>query len=109
MNYVEAFATLAALVAATPVVTQAIRKLLKIEGGVWAQVLSWVVGLVLCMFGWVFDLGFLADITWWQALIYGIAASLAANGVFDIPFVQWILDLIFGKIGNSSTRYRKTF
>ena len=102
MDYVEAFETLAALVAATPVITQAVKKIINKDLPSWAnQLISWVIGILLTMFGWFFNLGFLEPMTWWAALIVGFGVSLAANGVFDTGFVKWLLELIFGKINKS--------
>lgn len=103
MEFTEIFATMTALVAAIPVVTQAIKKIINKDLPSWVnQVLSWGVGIVLCMFGWFFDLGCLDALNWWQALLVGFGTSLAANGVFDISLIKWILNLIFGKVGVST-------
>lgn len=99
MDFSSAFATFASIVAAVPVVTEAIKKLIGVDlAPAVNQIISWVVGIAVCMLGYVFDLGCLADVTWWQALIIGFGVSLASNGVFDIEFVKWILGLIFSKI-----------
>lgn len=99
MDFVSIFTTLASLVAGIPVVTQAIKKIIGKELPGWTnQLISWLVGIGVTMFGWFFDLGCLVDASWWQALIIGFGVSLAANGVFDINFVKWILELVFGKI-----------
>ena len=93
------FSTLTSLVAAIPVVTQGVKKLIDVELPSWVnQVLSWTIGIVLCFAGWLLNLGFLVDTTWWQTLIIGIGVSLAANGVFDIELVKNFLNCIFGKI-----------
>jgi hypothetical protein len=98
MDFMSIFETLAALVAAVPVITQAIKKLAG-ELPSWAnQLISWVVGIILVMFAWAFDLGCMANAEVWQALIVGVGVSLSANGVFDIKLIQWVLELIFGKI-----------
>lgn len=53
MDFVSVFSTLAALVAGVPVVTQAIKKLIGKELPGWAnQLISWIVAIGLCMFGW---------------------------------------------------------
>lgn len=93
------FTTLASLVAGVPVVTQAIKRIINKDLPGWAnQLISWIIGIAITMFGWFFDLGCLADANWWQALIVGFGVSLAANGVFDINLIKWLLELIFGKI-----------
>lgn len=102
MDFMSVFATLASLVAAVPVVTQAIKKIINKEIPGWAsQLISWLVGIGLTVFGWFFNLGCLVDASWWQALIVGLGVSLASNGVFDIVFIKQLLELIFGKIKKS--------
>lgn len=94
-DYEVAFATFAALVAAIPFVVQAIKKLIpSIESSSLAtQIVSWVTGLAVTMIGWAFHLGFLNDLEWWMALLYGLGASLAANGIFDTGFIEWFIGL----------------
>ena len=57
------------------------------------QIVSWVTGLVVTMVGWIFNLGFLNDLEWWMAILYGLGASLAANGIFDTGFIEWFIGL----------------
>ena len=99
MDIVSIFGTLAAIVAIVPVITQGIKKLFNKNLPGWAnQLMSWGISILVCFFGWFFDLGILADTNWWQTLIVGIGTGLAANGVFDIEIVKQFLELIFGKI-----------
>ena len=88
------FVTFAALVALIPFAMQLFKKLIPDAVGWFTQICSWLVGIILTMFGWYFNLGFLADMTWWLALLYGFGASLAANGIFDIGLIEWILQLV---------------
>lgn len=98
MDIYSCFETFAAIVALIPVITEGIKSLIKKELPSWInQLLSWIVGLTISFFGWFFNLGILSDLTWWQSLVIGIGASLAANGVFDINLVKQLLQLIFGK------------
>ena len=102
MDITSVFGTFAAIVADVPVITQAIKKLIKKEIPGWAnQLISWGVSILVCFFGWFFDLGFLADINWWQTLIIGFGTGLAANGVYDIEIIKQILGIIFGKINKN--------
>lgn len=90
------FSTFAALVAAIPVVVHFVLKLLKKDSqtpNLVVQIVSWMTGLALTTFGWALSLGFLADISWYWALLYGLAASLAANGVADTKIIIAILSL----------------
>lgn len=91
-----AFTTFVALVAAIPVVVEFLKNLFgkTKETPDWlVQLLSWVTGLIMTIFGWYFNLGFLSEVTWYWALVYGFGASLAANGVADTQIIQWIFSL----------------
>lgn len=94
VDYGSIFATFASLVAAIPFVTEALKGLLRITSPVVSQIVSWLVGVLLAMFAWWLGLGFLDGAVWWVALIYGLAASLAANGVFDTGLIEWLVGLI---------------
>ena len=99
MDIISSFETFAAMVAVIPVVTEGIKSLIKKELPSWAnQLISWVIALLVALFGWFFDLGVLADVNWWESLIIGAFAGLAANGIWDISLIQQLLKLIFGKI-----------
>lgn len=94
------FATFVALVASIPVVVEFLKKLFRVtsETPNWiVQLLSWGVGIVMTLFGWYFNLGFLESLTWYWAIIYGFGASLAANGVADTKIIEWIFSLFIKK------------
>lgn len=104
MDIVSCFETFAAVVALIPVVTEGIKSLIKKELPSWAnQLISWIVALLIALFGQFFNLGVFADVNWWQSLIIGIFAGLASNGIWDINIVQQLLKLIFEKIKISSS------
>ena len=42
---------------------------------------------------WWLDAGFVSDVSWDIALLYGFGASLVANGVADTGLVQWVIGL----------------
>lgn len=85
------FTTFGALVGLIPVATHFVLKIIKKDSAtpnLVVQIISWSMGLVITMFGWALQLGFLAGLTWYWALLYGIGASLAANGVADTKIIQ---------------------
>lgn len=94
IDYGAVFATFASLVAAIPFATEALKGLFRITSPVVNQVISWLVGIALAMLAWWLGIGFLEGVLWWVALIYGLAASLAANGVFDTGLIEWLIGLI---------------
>ena len=68
--------------------------------GFATQIISWVfsIGLLLLTEVEAFKIGIIPDwillLTIIQKLIIGIAVGLVANGIFDIPFIQRILELL---------------
>lgn len=98
-DYSSAFATFAALVAIVPFVVQALKKAIPpiTNSSLAEQIVSWITGIILTMFGWFFHLGFLVDIEWYYALLYGLGVSLAANGIFDTGIIEWIISLFVKK------------
>lgn len=98
-DYSSNFTTFAALVAIVPFVVEAFKKLLPNASHGVQVAISWVVGIVVTMFGWLFGLGFLSDITWYSALLYGFGVSLAANGIFDSGVIEWVIGLFVKNYG----------
>lgn len=88
------FASFAALGAAIPLVVEAVKNLLKPDSKTVIQIISWVTGVAVTMFGWWLNLGFLDGLLWWNALAIGFFASLAANGVYDTGFYEWLLKVL---------------
>jgi|LSPZ01.1.fsa_nt_gi hypothetical protein len=97
-NTVEGvFATFFALAAFIPIAVQFLRKLLIPDAsGTGVQIFSWVTGLGITIAGWALHLGFLSDLSFWMALLYGAGACLAANGIFDTGLISAVFGL-FGK------------
>ena len=94
------FETFFALVAFIPFVVQFLRTLLFPKAtGIAVQIFSWVVGLAITLTGWALNLGFLAGLSIWLAILYGIGASLAANGVYDTGLITAIFKLLGIKKG----------
>ena len=51
---------------------------------------------------WWLDAGFVSDVQWYIALLYGLGASFVANGIADTGLVQWLIGLIAKKSGSKS-------
>jgi len=88
------FASFVALVAGIPLVVEAIKGLVKPDSKTIIQIISWITGIAVTMFGWWLNLGFLEGLLWWNALVIGFFASLAANGIYDTGFYEWLLKQI---------------
>lgn len=81
----EMFKTSVALTAAVVTITQLVKKALPDNTNkILKIVLSWSIGIIISSFGWLFNLGFLADISYTLAFLYGLSASMAANGLYDL-------------------------
>ena len=70
---------------------------------IYRQLISWTVPIILAfVFGYLLKLGFLAGEAWYIAILYGLAAGLVSNGIFDISFVKtgvkWLEGLLLAKI-----------
>ena len=85
------FETFAALVVGIPFVVEIVKRVFSPPAGFWTQLISWATGVVVTIIGGLFELGFLAGLIWWQWILVGFLASLAANGVFDTQFPIWVL------------------
>ena len=92
MDLTVYFASLAALAGLVVVVTELFENFVK--NTTWVQVISWVFAIALAFVGQFFQLGIFIGLTWYWTLIYGVAAGLVANGIFDINIVQAILEVL---------------
>ena len=90
-NIATFFTTLAVFAGTVPVVTQFILRYINTK---YDQVISWVVAIALAFIGWIFKLGIFEGLAWYWIIIYGAAAGLISNGIFDIPVINAILNLI---------------
>lgn len=86
------FVSLAALAAVVVPVTQFVKRIINTSGS-WTVVLSWVVSVGLAFIGWWFKLGMFEGLSVLWVFIYGLAAGMVSNGVFDIGVVKMILSL----------------
>lgn len=97
-DYAGYFATFIGVAGVASVVTEAIKKLFKVTPSEWVQrILSWIVGIALGMFAWLFNLGMFDGLVWWQALLWGFAAGLASNGAYDTGLIEWLFSLFTKK------------
>lgn len=87
----DIFSTFISLVLAIPLVVEPVKRVVNTQRKLVNQVISWVAGILLTMGGWYLHLGFLDGLVWYNALIVGCFASLAANGVYDTKLYEYIL------------------
>lgn len=101
-DYDGMIATFAGFVGCVVLLTEGIKTLFPKMEGLVTQIVSWMVGLAAAMLLWWLDAGFVADVEWYIALLYGFGASLVANGIADTGLVQWLIGLITKKAGAKS-------
>lgn len=92
-NLYEMFGSFALLAAGIPFIVEIVKGIFK-PGAKLVQYVSWIAGILVTLFGWYFNLGFLDGLLWWQALITGLFASLSANGLYDTNFYTWLLKIL---------------
>ena len=90
------FYSLGAIAGLVIPITQFLKNLINSSGN-WTRFISWFVAFALSFFGWLFGLGMLAGLSWVWVLIYGIAAGLISNSIFDAVYVEMILKLFKDK------------
>lgn len=96
-DYDGMIATFAGFAGCVVLLTEGIKALFPKMNGLVTQIVSWCVGLVAVMLLWWLDAGFVADVQWYIALLYGFGTSLVANGIADTGLVQWLIGLIAQK------------
>ena len=92
-DYDAMIGTFAGFAAGVVALTEGLKGLFPNMKGWVTQLVSWCVGLVCVMLLWWLDTGFVSDVSWDIALLYGFGASLVANGVADTGLVQWVIGL----------------
>lgn len=94
---------LTAIVALTVALIEVVKDTFPKINRTWKQVTAWIFSLGFCYFIYFFETTPLfenADFYW--PAIYGLAAGLISNGVYDtkdIAFIRFILDFIKSKFG----------
>ena len=92
-DYEAMIITFGGFIGGVVVLTEGLKGLFPQMKGWVTQLTSWCVGLVCVMLLWWLDAGFVSDVRWDIALLYGFGASLVANGVADTGLVQWVIGL----------------
>jgi len=107
MEVLQYFGTLTGLVALIVLIINWIIKFIEllkkspIEKKWVKQVISWVISIAVAIVGFVFSLGLFEPFHllpewqgWLYTIIYGFFIGLCANGFFNIPGVEKVLDAI---------------
>lgn len=96
------FATFVAFVGGVMFITEAVTKLLKVQGSTAKLIVSWLLSLALAALGFAMQWGFFADcgnVTEWQgwvkAALIGIGGAWCANGMYDRDEMWRLLEMLF--------------
>ena len=101
-DYDTMIGTFAGFAAGVVVLTEGLKGLFPNMKGWVTQLASRCVGIAGAMLLWWLDAGFVSDVQWYIALLYGFGASLVANGIADTGLVQWLIGLIAKKSESKS-------
>jgi len=93
-NFNGWFATLAGIAAVTVFIAGFVNTLLKITKKIGKQIVAWLIAIILTVIGNLLNLGFMSEFPWLTTILYGFAAGLVANGMFDIPTVTALLQFL---------------
>lgn len=80
------FASIATLTAGIVAITLFVKNAFNTSGLI-TDIVSWVLGPVLGLIGFLFNFGMFADIMWYTALLYGLLAAFSANKGYDLASV----------------------
>ena len=96
-NWLDLFAninkwlgSLAGIAAVTVFLAAAVNTLLKTKGFM-KQLVAWLIAIILLAIGNLVNMGFMAELSWLNTIIYGVAAGFLSNGIFDLPLILSIL------------------
>lgn len=66
--------------------------------GNYTIIVSICVGLIISAIGWLLKLGIFIDLEWYYIIIYGLSATLIANGLSTYGFISDLLTLFKLKV-----------
>jgi hypothetical protein len=91
MNPQKWFVDFGAIAVLTAFIAAFFNGLLKVTKSFVRQLVAWAVAIILLVGSDLINFGYAADFPILLAVIHGLGAGLAANGVFNIPVVKAIL------------------
>lgn len=95
------FSTLGGLSTLTVCLTNIINKLFNIQISGLKVLISWIISILLSIFGLIFGLGLFLDYgtiyeinAWVYTILTGIGLGFISNGIYDIKYVITLIDFI---------------
>jgi len=82
------------LASITMAATQALKTRFSMNG-VWTQVTSWVISIVLSIASWFCGIATVGEPVWASLTALGIFTGLVSNGLFDIETIRKYIELWF--------------
>lgn len=100
-NYGVFLATAAGVAGIAMFISEIVVRLLNILVK-WQKVaITWVLAIAASLVGnYVLNVGYLAEATWWETLIWGVFSGLLANGIWssNTAFIKSILEFVVNLI-----------
>ena len=96
MNPTKWFGSLAYIAALTTFIAAFLNGLLKVTRKFVKQLVAWLVAIVLLVGSDLLNFGYAAEFPILLAALHGVGVGFVANGIFDIPAIKYILDIIEG-------------
>jgi len=99
-NYGVFFATYLGIAGVAMFIGELVLRLLKVDQK-WQKVaIIWVLAIGVSFFGNGINIGYLAEASWWETLIWGAFSGLAANGIWsgNLAFLKTIVEFVIGML-----------
>ena len=99
-NYGVFFATYLGIAGVAMFLGEFVIRLLKLTQKTQKIIAIWVLAVIVAFVGMVINIGFLAEATWWETIIWGLFAGVAANGIWtsNLVFLKTIVEFLIGLI-----------
>lgn len=95
------FSSLAGIASLNVAITELVNSKFGIKISWLKQLISWVLPLIVSIVGLLFGYGIFADfgtisdpMAWLNTILVGFATGLVSNGIYDIKYVQDLIDFI---------------
>jgi len=104
-NYGVFFATYLGIAGIAMFLGEFVIRLLKLTQKTQKIIAIWVLSVIVAFAGMLVNIGFLAEATWWETLIWGLFAGVAANGIWtsNLVFLKTIVEFLIGLIKAKET------
>ena len=99
-NYGVFFATYLGIAGIACFLGEYVIRLLKLDTKLKKVTAVWLLAILVSFFGSLVNIGFLSEATWWETLLWGALAGVAANGIWasNLLFLKQIMEFLIGLI-----------